>query len=147
MEPHPPTTTTAPRPAPPERGADVELLNDKPFSFTNRLQSIGWAAKGFIYFTTRTHAFWIQSVVVLSTFAVAATRQLTSGEWATLVLAGGLIFVAEALNTAVELVVDLVTREYHPLAGKAKDVSAGAVMVAALVAFAVTLVILVPKFV
>jgi diacylglycerol kinase (ATP) len=41
-----------------------------------------------------------------------------------------LVLFAELMNTAVEAVVDLVTTEYHPLAKTAKDVAAGAVLVA-----------------
>jgi diacylglycerol kinase (ATP) len=42
------------------------------------------------------------------------------------------VWVAEALNTSIEYLVDLASPEIHPLAGKAKDVAAGAVLVAAI---------------
>ena len=45
-----------------------------------------------------------------------------------------MMFVAELVNTAVEKAVDLITKEYHPLAGMVKNIAAGAVLVAALVA-------------
>jgi len=48
-----------------------------------------------------------------------------------IVLSWGFVMSFEFINTAVELIVDLVSPEYHPLAGLAKDVSAGAVLVAA----------------
>ena len=41
-----------------------------------------------------------------------------------------LVFFAELLNTAIEVVVDMVSPEYHPLARRAKDVAAGAVLMA-----------------
>ena len=47
--------------------------------------------------------------------------------WAIVLLCCGVVIAAELLNTAVETVVDLVSPEYHPLAGRAKDISAGAV--------------------
>lgn len=47
--------------------------------------------------------------------------------WAIILLCCGVVIAAELLNTAVETVVDLVSPEYHPLAGRAKDISAGAV--------------------
>lgn len=47
--------------------------------------------------------------------------------WAVILLCCGVVIAAELLNTAVETVVDLVSPEYHPLAGRAKDISAGAV--------------------
>ncbi|MBR3318121.1 MAG: diacylglycerol kinase family protein [Atopobiaceae bacterium] len=48
-------------------------------------------------------------------------------EWAIVVLCCGVVVAAELLNTAIETVVDLVSPEYHPLAGRAKDIAAGAV--------------------
>ena len=48
-------------------------------------------------------------------------------EWAIVTLSCGVVIAAELLNTAVETVVDLVSPEYHPLAGRAKDIAAGAV--------------------
>ncbi|TGE22480.1 diacylglycerol kinase family protein [Hymenobacter aquaticus] len=58
-------------------------------------------------------------------------------EWALVALAVGTVWAAELLNTALEAVVDLVSPEYHPLAGKAKDVAAGAVLLTALAALVV----------
>ncbi|MBR3326555.1 MAG: diacylglycerol kinase family protein [Atopobiaceae bacterium] len=47
--------------------------------------------------------------------------------WAIILLCCGVVVAAELLNTAIETIVDLVSPEYHPLAGRAKDISAGAV--------------------
>lgn len=47
--------------------------------------------------------------------------------WAIVLLCCGCVIAAELLNTAIESVVDLVSPEYHPLAGRAKDIAAGAV--------------------
>jgi undecaprenol kinase len=46
-----------------------------------------------------------------------------------LLLVIGVIISLEVVNTAIERVVDLVTKEYHPMAKVAKDVSAGAVLI------------------
>lgn len=62
-------------------------------------------------------------------------------------LACGLVLVAELLNTVIEAIVDLVSPDHHPLAARAKDVSAGAVLVAAVTAVAVGLVHLGPPLV
>jgi diacylglycerol kinase (ATP) len=63
-------------------------------------------------------------------------------EMAVLVLTICFIFVVEMLNTALEFVVDLVTKEYHPLAKLAKDVSAGSVLVSSAGAVLVGLLVL-----
>ena len=68
-------------------------------------------------------------------------------EWAILVLTIGLVISCELINTAIEATVDLVTEEYHPLAKVAKDTSAAAVFIFAIVAVIVGLIIFLPKFI
>ena len=51
-------------------------------------------------------------------------------EWALIIVAIALVFAGEMLNTVVEVMVDLITPEQHPLAKQAKDVAAGAILVA-----------------
>ncbi len=69
---------------------------------------------------------------------------LARWEWVAVALSVGAVWGAELLNTAVEAVVDLVSPEYHPLAGRAKDVAAGAVLVVALAALVVGLLVFGP---
>ncbi len=66
-------------------------------------------------------------------------------EWALLALTIGLVISCELINTAIEAVVDLVTEEYHPLAKVAKDTSAAAVFIFAIVAVVVGIIIFGPK--
>ncbi|MCJ7824753.1 MAG: diacylglycerol kinase family protein, partial [Anaerolineales bacterium] len=70
--------------------------------------------------------------------------RLSMQDWATLVLAIGLVWTAEFVNTALEAVVDLASPETHPLARVGKDVGAAAVLIAALVAALIGLFILGP---
>ena len=49
--------------------------------------------------------------------------------WAIIFVCCGVVISAELLNTAIEKVVDLVSPEFHPLAGQAKDIAAAAVWV------------------
>ena len=63
-------------------------------------------------------------------------------EWSILALTIAMVLVAEWFNTVAEVAIDLVTTEYHPLARIAKDVAAGAVLLAALTAMVVGLLIL-----
>lgn len=58
--------------------------------------------------------------------------QLDLISWAIILLCCGAVITAELLNTAVETVVDLVSPEFHPLAGRAKDIAAAAVWVLSL---------------
>ncbi len=70
---------------------------------------------------------------------------LARWEWVSVILCMGLVLALEAVNTAVEHLTDLVSPHYHPLAGKAKDAAAGAVLLAAIGAAAVGLLVFGPK--
>lgn len=66
-------------------------------------------------------------------------------EWALLALAVAGVWTAELLNTAIEALTDLASPDWHPLAGKAKDVAAGAVLLAALGALVVGALVFGPR--
>jgi diacylglycerol kinase (ATP) len=82
--------------------------------------------------------------VVLVTMA-SFLFKVNATEWCLLILIFTLVMAAEAVNTAIEFVVDLVSPDYHPLAGKAKDVAAGAVLITAIGAVILGLIIFLPK--
>ena len=71
--------------------------------------------------------------------------RLDKVEWLFLFSAIFLVITMEMLNTALERVVDLFTREYHPLARLAKNAAAGAALLAALYAMIVALIIFLPR--
>ncbi len=71
--------------------------------------------------------------------------KISSIEWAIIVLCIALVIAAEAFNTALEYITDLVSPDYHPLAGKVKDVAAAAVLILAIGAAIVGGIIFLPK--
>ena len=60
--------------------------------------------------------------------------QITVTEWCVVVLCIGLVLALEVMNSAIENLVDLVTTERNPMAGKIKDMAAGAVLIASVTA-------------
>ncbi len=66
-------------------------------------------------------------------------------EWLFCVLLFALVMSLELVNTALEAVVDLVTQEKKPLAKKAKDAAAGAVLMSAIMAAIIGGIIFFPK--
>jgi diacylglycerol kinase (ATP) len=85
---------------------------------------------------TQPHArFHLLATVAVIGLGLAAG--LAAGEWALLVLAIGLVWVAEALNTALEFLADEVSEEWRERLGRAKDVAAAAVLLSAVAALAV----------
>jgi len=69
---------------------------------------------------------------------------ITPTEWCLVTLSIVLVLSAEGFNTAIEHLTDLTSPDYHPLAGKAKDVAAGAVLLAAMGAAIVGLIVFLP---
>jgi diacylglycerol kinase (ATP) len=108
------------------------------------IRRFGWAGHGVIaHFRTQENArihFGAAVVTVVAGFLFGISR----GEWIAVILAIGLVMTAEAFNTAIESVVDLVSPEQHPLAGRAKDVAAGAVLMAAMTAVVVGVLVFGP---
>ncbi len=83
----------------------------------------------------------------MATVAVLAAGfyfYISSTEWITLILAITIVWVAEAFNTALEYLCDVVSPEFHPLVKKSKDIAAGAVLMAAMGAAAVGLFVFLP---
>jgi undecaprenol kinase len=70
---------------------------------------------------------------------------ISAVDWACLAAAIGLVLTAETLNTVIETLVDLVTAEYHPLAKAAKDMAAGAVLIASVAAVGVGVAVFLPR--
>lgn len=81
------------------------------------------------------------------TLAASAYFSLASLEWCSVLLAITVVWVAEGLNSALERLTDLVSPEFHPLAGKAKDIAAGAVLLACVGAVSIGLVVFGPRLV
>ena len=92
-------------------------------------KSFGFALQGFRY-TLATERN-IRVMLGSAAFAVVMglVLQLDLVSWAIVLLCIGCVLAAELMNTAIETVVDLVSPEYHPLAGHAKDIAAAAVYV------------------
>ncbi|AXY25920.1 diacylglycerol kinase [Suicoccus acidiformans] len=87
----------------------------------------------------------IELCIGLLTIGAGFYFQITLGEWLAVLLASGLVLSAELFNSAIETVVDLVAQGQElPLAKRAKDIAAGAVLLAALTAALIGLIIFIP---
>lgn len=92
-------------------------------------RSFNHAYRGLIYAVRTQRNMRIHVVIALLVLVASLLVGVSALELAALVIVIMLVFVTEMFNTALEFTVDLMTREYHPLAKLAKDVSAGAVLV------------------
>jgi diacylglycerol kinase len=114
--------------------------------YRKRLRSFRFAWQGIIFlfqdFNIRLHSYCAVLVLVL-----AAVIGVSLEEWLFLASAIAAVMVSEGFNSALEKVVDLVSPQPHPLAGQAKDMAAGAVLLASAYALVVGLAVFLPKLI
>lgn len=101
---------------------------------------IGYALKTQLNF--KVHCLAMALVILLGWYF-----KLSAQEWLWIALACGFVMASELFNTAIEVLVDFVSAEIHPKAKIIKDVSAAAVLIAALSAVVVGLIIFAPKII
>lgn len=114
---------------------------------SKRLASFKYAFKGIAnLFQTQANA---QIHLIAATFAIALGiyLKLSFEEWAILSITIFAVLAAEAFNTAIEYLTDLVSPDFHPLAGKTKDVAAAGVLLTAIGAIFVAIFIFLPKII
>lgn len=112
----------------------------KPF-----LRSFRYAFAGIAYALQTQRNARVHLVAACLVIAAGIYFRVSAVEWAVLALTIGTVFSAEMINTVAELAVNLLTQHYHPMAKIAKDVGAGAVLVAAIAAVGVGIAIFGPR--
>ena len=104
------------------------------WSLRARAQSFVDAGRGLAELLGQEPNARIHGVASVAAVALGAWLGLSASEWCWIVLAIALVWVAEAINTALEALADAVHPERDPRIGRAKDLAAGAVLVAAIAA-------------
>lgn len=96
------------------------------------LESFNYAVNGIIYTLKTERNMKIHFIIAILTIVLSLFFDFTKLELLILFLTICFIFMAEMINTSIERTIDLVTDDYHPLAKLAKDIAAGAVLIAAI---------------
>lgn len=110
-----------------------------------RIESFKHAIRGIRMVLSSEKNMQIHLIFVILVVFFGLLFCISPVEWMICLLAFGLVMGTEMINTAIETVVDLVSPDYHELAGKAKDIAAGAVLITSVFAAGVGLVIFVPR--
>ncbi|HHX77022.1 MAG TPA: diacylglycerol kinase family protein [Firmicutes bacterium] len=108
-------------------------------------ESLAFAIAGLVYTWKSQRNFRLHILFGLTALGCSFLLRLKPLELIFIIFAIFLVLIMEVLNTALETTVDLITKEYHPLANIAKNVGASAVFLAALLAAVTGLLIFVPK--
>lgn len=117
------------------------------YKFTrSRLRSIKHALGGWWYVIRTQQNAWIHALATVMVILVGIWLKVETRDWALLVLAIAMVWTAEFLNTALEVVVDLASPDLHPLAKVGKDVGAASVLIAALSSIIIGVLVMGPAF-
>jgi diacylglycerol kinase (ATP) len=112
--------------------------------FRSRGRSFRYAFAGWWYVIRTQRNAWIHALVSLTVIVMGLWLQLAPHDWAIIILAIGMVWTSEFINTALEAVVDLASPKQHYLAQVGKDVGAAAVLIAAVSSAIIGLLILGP---
>lgn len=100
-----------------------------------RLSSIGYALQGIRALVRQEPNAKLHALATLGAIALGIIRHITRGEWLALVIVIAMVWLAEAMNTCIEILCDLWCKgEHHPQVKTIKDIAAAGVLIAALAA-------------
>lgn len=114
------------------------------FSLFHRLKSFSHAFRGAITLLRTQHNTWLHALATAVVFAAGIVLHVSLTDWALLIVAIALVWIAEALNTAIEFLADEVTLERRERIRFAKDIAAFAVLVSAIAALAIGAIVFLP---
>jgi diacylglycerol kinase (ATP) len=116
----------------------------KPFSIADRLKSVGHAARGLVFLFRTQHNARIHLAATLLVIALGWGLRVSPDDWRWLTVAIVLVWAAEAMNTALEHLCNVVSPGLNPSVRMAKDIGAGAVLICSAGAAALGAMIFLP---
>jgi len=111
----------------------------------SRIKAILIALDGIKYVYMSQKNTKIHAGFSVGVFILAWLLKINRIEWISLLLVVGLVWIAELLNTAIEVMIDIVSPEQNQMAKIAKDVSAGGVLIAAFISILIGILIFGPR--
>lgn len=121
------------------------MQKKEPF-IINRLKSVGYACKGMFILIRTEASIKIQLFIAIVVTIAGFYFDISKTEWMIQISMIGLVMSIEGLNTAIEHIANFIHPEFHTKIGLIKDVAAGAVFIASIVAVIIAGIIYIPKF-
>lgn len=112
---------------------------------TSVLRSFGPAMAGVVWALKTQRNLQFHAGATVLVLVLGLWLRLAAWEWCAVMLATGMVWAAELMNTALEVLADRVSKEREEAIRRAKDAAAGAVLMAALGALGVGLMVFLPK--
>lgn len=115
------------------------------FTLRKRLRSFRYAFNGIRLLIRHEHNAWIHCLAAVCAVTAGWLTGLSAAEWIAIAFAIGLVLAAEAVNSAIEALADVVSPDYNEGIKRTKDLAAGAVLLLAMTAAVVGLIIFIPR--
>ena len=109
----------------------ITTNNTQRFTLLARFKSFSYAFQGIIFMLKTQHNAWLHFIATLMVTGLGLYFPVKTDDWRWLIVAIVMVWVAEAFNTAVEYVCDVVSPGYSEVVKHAKDIAAGAVLICA----------------
>ena len=116
------------------------------FSLFHRLKSFRHAFRGAVTLLRTQHNAWLHAAATALVIAAGFFLHVSGVDWALLLVAIALVWIAEALNTAIEFLADEITLERRDRIKHAKDIAAFGVLISACAAVAIGAIVFAPYF-
>jgi diacylglycerol kinase (ATP) len=110
----------------------------------DRIKSFAFAFHGLVRLVRYEHNAWIHTLAAICAVGLGIWCRLSAVEWGLVLICIGLVLSLEAVNTAIEKLVDLVSPQHNREAGNIKDLSAAAVLIGSIIALGVGMIIFIP---
>ncbi len=122
-------------------------MESQNFSIKKRIQSFGHAINGLKILIKEEHNARIHFFAAIVVVAAGFLLKILILEWIAIAFAIGFVITTEILNASVENVADFISPKYHNTIKKIKDLAAAAVLVSAITAFAIGMLVFIPKII
>lgn len=122
-------------------------MKNRGFTFRKRIDSFRYAFNGIRLLIQNEHNAWIHCFAAICVVIAGFFFGISDREWIAVIIVIGAVLSAEAINSAIESLADLVSPGYNENVKKTKDMAAGSVLIMAIAAAIVGCIIFIPKII
>jgi len=114
-------------------------------SISGRIKSFGHAARGIVFLLKSQQNARIHLISAIAVVGMGLWLEVNQFEWCLLIIAIGIVLIAEIFNTAIEYIMDFISPDYNAKVKVIKDLAAGGVLISALTSATIAAVVFIPK--
>lgn len=120
-------------------------MNQKKFNIGDRLKSFKFAFNGIRILFVNEHNVWIHLAAAMLVIIAGIVLKISISEWLAVLIAIGLVFTSEAINTSIEKLSDFISPERQSSIKEVKDLASAGVLISAITALIIGLIVFAQK--